>query len=402
MKFLFLVITELIFCSSVFADECAIAHSAIEKASEVRGLKVLHQVPCRLSTKEDVEKYLKATIEKKVSREKMKYEERVFKALGIIPQNYDYLNGVIKLYRDQLGGYYDPDKKYYVMAKWLPEVMQLPIAIHELTHALQDQHFNLKMISEYETEPSDSLMARSALIEGDASAVMTDYTRKFGGRPALRDDPDIESVMLENISGAMLSSSLSETPPALQALLVFPYVSGLRFVHSLLRSGGYADVDKAFKKLPESCEEILHPEKYQIRRRDFKELDPYFPESVANGKKHKVLYKDRLGEFLISSLLGTFVSPVTASSAAMGWGGDKVAVLEGDNGKQIITWNTAWDSEKDAQEFYETLIAAYNKRFGNTEESAESKKFSDTASWDSKEQKTSLHYTGKSVTVVVD
>lgn len=354
------------------AADCSVATSAIDIASKLRNLSVLSTVKCLLQDRTEVEKYLRDTLSIKIPQQRIENEGRVFKSLGLIPLDYAYVDGLIQLYTSQLGGYYDPDKDYYAMASWMPDAMQMPIAVHELTHALQDQHYDLGKMIDPEHEVSDALMARSALIEGDATAVMTDYARKLGGQGSIANESSVSAFMMQNLAGAMLSSSLHEAPQALQAILIFPYVSGLNFAHHLLLKGGYKEIDKAFKKLPTTTEEILHPEIYFKGKKHYQDVPiPALPEEKG-GKVGTLVFSDQIGEFVISTFLGSWVSPLEASKAASGWGGDRVALYEMpgtnllDKDRFILIWSLYWDTEHDAEEFMSVLGTAYAKRFGRS------------------------------------
>ncbi len=349
------------------ATDCSIAATAMQTASKLRGLRVRKSVPCKLQDRAQVERYLRETLRTKVPTERMENEGRAFKLLGLIPKDYHYMEGLISLYTSQLGGYYDPDKDYYAMAAWMPSMMQMPIAVHELTHALQDQHYDLSSLTDVTHETSDALMARSGLIEGDATAVMLDYARSLSGQRSIGDDENVSAFMVQNLTGAMLSSAMHEAPPALQAILIFPYMSGLHFAHSLLKKGGYSRIDQAFRNLPRSTEEILHPEQYLNGKRTSETLEAITPEGIALRAPTPV-FADTLGEFVISTLLGGWIPTLRASSAAAGWGGDRVALYEKESGGQILTWNTKWDSAKDADEFLASLTEGYRKRFGASPE----------------------------------
>ena len=180
--------------------------------------------------------------------------------IGFIPLDFNYQQGLIDLYLSQLGGYYDPEKRHFVMAAWMPVMLQTTIAVHELTHALQDQYFNLATFTDQNKYTSDQLMARSALVEGDATLVMLDYQRRLMGQAGLESDKSVSGVMLQNIIGASMMAPMANVPSSLQNLLIFPYTSGLRFAHEFLKDGGYKRLDKIFRSPPRSTEEILHPE----------------------------------------------------------------------------------------------------------------------------------------------
>src|SRR5688572_29322625 len=150
------------------ADECPVVAEAEKIASELRGLKQLKKVPCKRQNKDAVEKSIRKLLHEKVSEHKLKSEERLFKMIGFIPADYDYEEGMIKLYKEQIAGYYDPAKDFYVMVEdqFGGEANQKIVAIHELTHALQDQHFDLERLIHNEEFASDTLLARSAMVEG--------------------------------------------------------------------------------------------------------------------------------------------------------------------------------------------------------------------------------------------
>ena len=338
--------------------DCSIAEHAVHSASKLRGLEIKRSVPCKLQDRGQVETYLRNTIKEKIPAKRLEFEGRVYKVLGLIPIDYAYVDGLVTLYTEQLGGYYDPDKEYYAMAQWIPLPMQMPIAVHELTHALQDQHFSLDGLLDQVKETSDALMARSALVEGDATAVMLDYARSLAGQGPVSQEDSVSQFMLQNLTGAMVSTALHKAPPALQAILIFPYVSGLNFAHALLKAGGYPSIDKAFKNLPSTTEEILHPEVYRSGKKGFKVITA--KEIAPEGKLE---FEDSLGEFLISTMLGLWIPPREASRAASGWGGDRLVWVVTPEGADKLVWTVAWDSSNEAQDYFQALVKAFGKRF---------------------------------------
>ena len=345
--------------------DCSIADDAFKTASRIRGLSVRRPVPCRLKDKQQVEAYLRETIKKKYSVSRIENEGTMLRMLGMLPANYDYYNSLIELYTDQLGGYYEPVEEYYAMAAWMPASMQMSIAVHELTHALQDQHFALDKVIDDLSLSSDEQLARAALVEGDATAVMLDYSHMLAGLPSISKSESVSAFMLQSLSGAMFSVSLRKAPSAIQAALLFPYVSGLNFVHRLLKRGGYREVDRAFARFPRTTSEVLHPELYQdsaFTDGSSQRIPPLAPEGFRSAKAMPI-HVDTLGEFLIATMLGTWLNPIQSSSAAAGWKGDRVALYQGDKQKFALSWVTDWENEVEASEFFETLGRAYCLRY---------------------------------------
>lgn len=342
---------------------CDISETAVRDASQIRGLRIKSDVPCLSHNKEQVKQYLLSTIQSKIPADRLKREGFVYKALGMIPQEYGYEDGIIKLYLDQLGGYYDPDKDHYVMAGWMPAILQVPVAVHELTHALQDQHFNLEPMMDPKQFRSDELVAHSALVEGDATAVMMDYSRKLIGQSSLSKDENVTAIMLQNIVGTGMIAAAQGAPQSLLNMMIFPYTSGLRFAHSLLRKKGYRSIDQAFKNLPRSTEEILHPEKYPAASTEFESVpDPEdFYDATAD---RSIVYRDTYGEFGISVLLSMFIGDRNrCAQAAAGWGGDTVVMYEGAAGvNPSVAWRIYWDSDNDAREFFDAYVDVLSQR----------------------------------------
>jgi len=361
-------------------DYCNIAKTAIKDASRLRGLAQKKQVPCLVHDRDKVKDYLLTTISTKLPEGKLKMEEYVYKSLGMVPDKFDYEHGLVDLYLSQIGGYYDPEKKHFIMAAWMPAILQTTVAVHELTHGLQDQYFDLEKLIDAKLDNGDVLLARSALVEGDANIVMLDHARELAGQGRLVKEKDVDSFLMQNIVGLSLMAGMSQVPESLQMVLIFPYTSGVRFVHFLQQHGGYVTVNKAFSRLPRSSEEILHPEKYMAETPDFKEFSE--ADLLAFGAKPagKLIYQDTMGEFSISALLGNYVKDKRLSSqAASGWGGDRIFVYE-EEGERSLYWLSNWDSEKDAEEFSAQYFASLKSRYPDKEgvtSSADSYKIND-------------------------
>ena len=105
---------------------------------------------------------------------------------------------------------------------------------------------------------------------------------------------------------------------------------------------------------------LHHPRRDTESRRAFRGIKDA---EAAGGKPGTIVYRDTLGEFVISALLGMFEADKNkVVEASAGWGGDKLVVLE--NGAvRTILWRTAWDTARDADEFFEIYAAALKRRY---------------------------------------
>ena len=340
--------------------ECDLAREFLVKASDIRKLEIKASVPCLLQNKEQVKAYLLAVIEEQLPPDKLRYEEFVYKKIGFFPQDFDYKQGIVELYLSQIGGYYDPKKKRFIMADWLPETMQTSIAVHELTHALQDQYYDLDKFIDPKIENADTILARSALVEGDASAVMHDYLREHSGQLPIADEADIDDLVLATVAASHFSAS--SVPKSMRMVLIFPYTSGLRFVHSIIKEKGYAGLHEVYNNPPRSTEEILYPEKYLRAEADFIEFNKEDLESYLS-EGHDKLYQDTLGQLGIMALLSMYdLKQAEIKQASDGWGGDRIMLFAKD-GQKVIIWKSNWDQESDRAEFQRAFYQTLKQRF---------------------------------------
>jgi hypothetical protein len=218
---------------------------------------------------------------------------------------------------------------------------------HELTHALQDQHWGLPK----DPEPgiatnTDRLLARRALLEGDAT--WASFATVAGGRL----DEDTRARVLGQMEKlrAQLATSVPDVPPLLRDTLVFQYSDGTKFVDRLLARGGWPAVDRAQADPPTSSEQVLHPERYLATRRDVPTaVEVTGTQSLVRDGFTQTL-SDTLGEAVIRIYASAVLSPAEAARVADGWDGDRlVAFTRGDD--LVVAWMTLWDTTTDAIEF---------------------------------------------------
>ena len=273
--------------------------------------------------------------------------ERILKAFGLIPQDASLKDLYVSLLGSQVAGLYSPDdKKLYVVSRSGGlGVAERTTFSHEFTHALQDQNFDLGTLKLDEIGQGDRSFARLALVEGDATLSMTYWQIQNLSQAELG----------ELIAGAGNDPStkvLLGMPAVLRESLLFPYTQGLAFVQGLQAAGGWQAVDDAFTKPPASTEQIIHPEKYASGEQPIAlTLPPDLATRLGSG--WKVTLEDSFGEFQLGVWLrqSTTLSAADANAASSGWGGDRVAVVEGPGGAWSVILRTAWDSAQDASEF---------------------------------------------------
>jgi hypothetical protein len=130
---------------------------------------------------------------------------------------------------------------------------------------------------------------------------------------------------------------------------MFPYIKGLSFVNYGRRLGGWKRIDKIYKDIPVSTEQIMHPPKYFDQRDPPTEVSLDFLAKLVPEKWEKI-YEDVLGEFMTLQLLNPVDDRDEEKRAAAGWDGDKVWVFKQGNDLAWVQLSI-WDTEKDAVEF---------------------------------------------------
>src|SRR5258706_487694 len=232
----------------------AATSDVLKETSEIRQLPVLRAVQSSIQSRPEIERMLMVNLDEETTPEQMHAAEVTLKRLGLAPADFQYRALMLRVLTEQVAGYYDPKTGQFHLADWIDLDGQRPIMAHELTHALQDQHFNLRRFEHWPKGDSDAELATHALIEGDATLAMALY---------VANNPLRALAFLKSLGTmGMASQELEKAPRALRETLLFPYQQGTDWTKNLYKQGSWDRVSKAFTELPQSTEQILHPEKY--------------------------------------------------------------------------------------------------------------------------------------------
>jgi hypothetical protein len=256
-----------------------------------------------------------------------------------------------------VAGYYDPKTRRFYLADWIDLDAQKPVIAHELAHALQDQHFGLRRFERWPKHDSDAELAAHALVEGDATLVMTQYVARDLGR---------QLAMLRSMAGGGAGSTevYDGAPRVLRESLVFPYTRGAAWAGAVYRRGGWALVSAAYRRPPASTEQVLHPDKYFAgeapRRVSIRDV------SASLGAGWRMADHDVNGEWGYYLVLDEILGEGELSRrAAEGWGGDRYALFTGPRpGDLLVAQKTVWDTEQDAAEFFDAYARRTARRYG--------------------------------------
>lgn len=331
--------------------------AVLKETSEIRELPILHPVKSGAQSRAEIERMVIRNLDEQTSPAETHATELSLKKLGMVPPDFQYRAFLIKLLTEQVAGYFDPKQQHFFIADWIDLEGQKPVMAHELTHALQDQHFDLRRFERWPKGDSDAELAAHSLIEGDATLAMKVYMAR---------NPLIAFAFMRSFgSSAMPSEQYKQAPRSLRESLVFPYEEGLEWATAVYKQGGWAAVSRAFSDLPQSSEQILHPEKYFAKEAPLKVSLPDLRAEL--GPSWKRIDYDVNGEWSYYLILDQFLNAEADSKRAVaGWAGDRYEVYEGTApGEIFMTQMSVWDTEKDAQEFFHAYVKRTRLRYAN-------------------------------------
>jgi len=190
--------------------------------------------------------------------ENMEREGDLLKALGLIPPELDVVATQRKLLSTGVLGYYDPASDQLVVGGDGIGPFLRVVLVHELTHALDDQYFDLDRPAVDEaTDGSD--WSFLALAEGSAKRVENAYVDQLSAA----DTRDLKDEQLA--VGMQQLDALIGTPMVLARIQLTPYDYGEPFVRELVEKHGIEGLDAAFGAPPTTSEQVLHNDKFDAR-----------------------------------------------------------------------------------------------------------------------------------------
>lgn len=325
-----------------------------EEVSILRNLPLRVEISVEFLNQEALYEELKKSIEKELSGEDLKSQERLLRFLGILKDPKDLEEILLQVLSEQVYGFYDEEtgELKVLMKEEKASALEHLALVHEIEHAIQDQNFDLSRFLPPKFKGNDDeLLAAQSLFEGDASWTSLLYVqnnRKWNFSLGL---------LLDSLS--VDQSSLESAPQYVVESLLFPYEEGMNFVKTLYERGGWDLVNKAFQIPPSSSEQIIHPEKY-LSSEGFETID--FPQ-WKSLQGFSLSRDNSFGEFDFRFLFKGLLPDEQAKSAAEGWNGARYQFWEG-MGKTIFVLETRWDSLQDASEAHFALENFLKDRFG--------------------------------------
>ncbi len=323
-----------------------------EQVVAIRGLEAADIGQAEIISRAELAEELQQLFDEQYPPEERERDNISLRALGLLEPDQDIAELQLDLLGDQVLGFYDDTEKRMVVVSDAGVDVEARITYaHEYTHALQDAAFGLDSLETDAVGEDDRSLARTALIEGDATVTMLSWMLQHLG----------QDEILEYFSGAELPDTTG-IPSWMVAQLAFPYEAGLNWTTAL--AGGdptnpdFTQIDAAYDDPPGSTEQIIDLDKWESREAP---VDIAVPDlAAALGDGWEEVDATPIGQASINIMLEYFgVVAADADEASVGWGGDRAVIATGPDDAFAVAWLLAWDSADDAAEFlaaYESVV----------------------------------------------
>jgi hypothetical protein len=350
----------------------------LQFASKDTGLPIERSVKRQLVGRDEVVAYLEKNMSEDKDARRLQRSELVLKKFGLLPRDFDLQSFLVALLREQVAGYYDPKTKTVNLLDWLDAEQQKPVLAHELTHALQDQSFNLEKWMKAGDKDLDEIKdpspedfqsdeigeARQGVVEGQAMVTLVDYMLEPLGK-SMSTSPELAEVLKKGmIEGTADSPEFKNAPVFLQEMLTFPYRYGLDFEAALLQNGGketaFAGV---FKNPPLNTRQVMEPKTYLAGER----IEPMqLPDFKYDLKDYERFDIGAMGEFDVAVLVDQYAGSDVSQKIYPHWrGGYYYAVRpKSDSAAPLgLLYLSRWAGSESASKFAAIYAKGLTQRY---------------------------------------
>lgn len=306
--------------------------------AEARGLEFLSDVVVELDDGAEFEARLLEDFEDDL--DEIEDAEVFYRALGLLEPDQSLVDELRAIFSAGVLGFYDTETNELVVRGRTPTPYVQQTIVHELVHALDDQHFELNR-PEYDDRKDEISVGLSAVVEGNASRIESQW---LGEQPA----EFREQVRAEEAAFAA-GIDISSFPPILLFQIGAPYQQGEVFVGQLVNRNGERGVDAALTDPPDTSEQFFFIDRYTSR-----EPRVEVPPPPADGE---LVDDGVVGALFLYGLFTTgesTVNPSDAVRAVDGWGGDW-AVTWTDGDLACVRADFVGDTDRDTDEIDATL-----------------------------------------------
>jgi hypothetical protein len=325
----------------------------LAQLTKITGLAIVKPVDQQTMRRDQLKEYFEARIKEVVKPEEIRVEELTLKLFGFAPPQFDLKKTTVDLMAEQAAAFYDYRKRKMVLLEGGEGGAMAEMAlIHELAHALADQHFNLERFLKKANSSDDASLARTAVMEGQATYLMSEFMAQKMGQ-SLKESPSMVDMMARMAAAGGSGFPVFESVPLyMRESLVFPYSRGMVFQHKAVEKYGQKGFAEVFQRPPATTREILHPEVYFDRTPPTPVKVPTLP----TERGWKKVAEGTVGEFDFTVLLKQYARDHEALGSE--WRGGRYQVWERRQGRgAVLAHASAWSDEGRAR----GVLAAYRE-----------------------------------------
>lgn len=327
------------------------------EVAAIRGWNKIETIPVEFMDRVRLRGHLAEQMAMYFDPAQLENESLIYKWLGLLREEIDFKDALLTAEISSLAALYDPWEKKIIIGDWIHPALAEPVLVHEITHAYQDRNYSLAKFHYSKDVLSDLDMglARHALTEGEATAVMLEYLLK-------QDSLSFKS--LGDILAFVEEKILKDADSFKDNLMYNIYGYGANFIQFNLKNDTWQNLDALYQAPPESMAQILHPYKYYSQRKSrVQENQRKRAAEAMLPAEWARMFSTRIGEFLIMGALREELERPAAEAAAEGWADDRLDVLVNTSGQRVLVWQTVWNSPEDAEEFAAAFTQSIKKRF---------------------------------------
>ncbi len=340
----------------------ATADDVFQQMSRITGLPVRAPLKKQIISRPEIKKVLEQNLHEEYTPQEIHVQEMILRAFGLVSRDFDFAKFLITFYTEQAAGAYDPRRKTLFIADWPTEEMQRLVLAHELTHALQDQSFDMDKFLHAERQNDDATSARQAVVEGYAMAAMM---QQMLGSVDLASVPSLGPLMAGMVNKQMGEfPAFTSAPFFFRMQALFPYAQGMGFMQRGLQLGGWKKLNSLFSNPPTTTREIFEPSVYFDQQAPLPTISLPRPPALEGVAGLKLLAENTVGELGYYSLLGQLISEDEAKTVAAGWLADRFVLYEGSKPDQFtLIARTRWSSAEISLAFFRDYHTILSKKY---------------------------------------
>ena len=323
----------------------------LTQISEITGMALKRPVPITVMNKEEWGRWVDDRMRESVKPEELRVEETALKMFGFVPADFDLRAATVDLMTEQAAAVYDHKAKRMIIVQGAaPDEMQEAVLVHELSHALADQHFDMHRFLDKGPRSDESEAARLAVVEGQAMWIMLEAMLNRSGQSLKKNSAVLELMLpaMRDMAAAQYPV-FGKSPLYLKESLLFPYSAGLKFQQAVVEKMDREAFAAVLRDPPRNTHQIIHPELYLAHETPAM-VEP--PEYEQRDKMKKLTDGD-IGEMDVHVWFEQYGSKQDADKLAPAWRAGRFELTENRATKKpLLRWAILWDSPDSARQAF--------------------------------------------------